>query len=119
MNDDVNLALQWSGIPLLHGQHPQLTDFNYIEELDLYTPVDKYVDLTREYSIYSEVEFNSPMKVNSYFLNSEIEDKRKIEVYKKYFERISKFLLSTSNRLVEVIYWFHVLILYSIFFLNF
>ena len=62
---------------------------------------EKTVDLTQEYSTYSEVEVYSPMKLNVQFLSADSE-KYDSDLYTKYFEKIIQCLLSTSNNLVEV-----------------
>jgi len=93
--------MKWSDIPTLHGQQPQLPEYQYIQESDVYTIAEKTVDLTQEYSTYSEVEVYSTMKLNVQFLSTD-SDKHETDLYSKYFEKITQCLLSTTNNLFEV-----------------
>ncbi|KAI9558653.1 hypothetical protein GHT06_015442 [Daphnia sinensis] len=100
--DDVNLALHWSDVPQVHGPNTTLEDFTYLPELDIYSSVDRVVDLTQEYPTDTDVEVYSPMKLTIQYLSLDPEDKLKTEVYFQYFEKISQSLLSTSDCVVEV-----------------
>jgi hypothetical protein len=100
--DDVNLALRWSDIPNLHGQHPQYTDFEYLRELNIYTLVDKTVDLTTDYNMDSEVEVYTPPRLGVQFLNPDSEDRTRSDIYAKYFKKISQSLMSTTSCVVQV-----------------
>ena len=101
VSDDVNLALRWSDVPLLHGQQPQPPEFQYIQESDVYVTLDGTVDLTQEYTAHSEVEVYSEMKLGSQFLNTDY-NRCKSDLHMKYFVKIIRCLLSTSKNLVEV-----------------
>lgn len=74
----------------------------YISELDIYSSVDRQVDLTQEYPMNTDVEVYSPMKLTVQYLSLDSEDKQKNEIYIQYFEKISQSLLSTSDCVVEV-----------------
>jgi len=101
VSDDVNLALRWSDVPLLHGQQPQPPEFQYIQESDVYVTLDGTVDLTQEYTAHSEVEVYSEMKLGSQFLNTDY-NRCKSDLHMKYFVKIIRCLLSTSKNLVEI-----------------
>ena len=76
----------------------------YISELDIYSPLDRPVDLTQEYPMDTDVEVYSPMKLTIQYLSLDAEDKIKTEIYFQYFEKISQSLLSTSECVVEVFF---------------
>lgn len=101
--DDVNLSLRWSDVPEIHGPNTSLEDFVYLPELDIYSSVDRVVDLTLEYPLNTDVEVYSPMKMTIQYLMFDSDDKVKSEIYSQYFEKITQSLLSTSESIVEVI----------------
>ncbi len=74
----------------------------YLPELDIYSSLDRVVELTQEYPIETDVEVYSPMKLTIQYLALDSEDKLQSEIYFQYFEKISQSLLSTSEYVVKV-----------------
>lgn len=95
--------MHWSDIPLLPGQDPRSTEFDRVADAEIYVPVNKAVDLTKELTACSEVEIYSPMTVHIQFLSPETEDKGRPEIYQHYFEKITQTLLSSTKAISEVL----------------
>ena len=91
-------------MPQIHGSSSSPEDFVYLPEFDIYSSVDRIVDLTQEYPLNTDVEVYSPMKITIQYLSLDSEDKFKSEIYSQYFEKISQSLLSTSESIVEVVF---------------
>ncbi len=53
----------------------------------------------------TDVEVYSPMKLTIHYFSLDPEDKFKTEIYFQYFEKISQSLLSTSECVVEVLFY--------------
>lgn len=96
------MALKWSDVPSIYGQHSETSEFSHLPELDIYHALDKQVDLTKDYPSDRDVEVYSPMKLSIQYLSSNSEDKSKNDVYSLYYEKISQSLLSTVDSVVEV-----------------
>lgn len=98
----MNLALHWSDVPQIHGPTTAHEDFLYLPEFDIYSPLERQIDLSQEYPTDTDVEVYSSMKLSVLYLPLDSEDKHKNEIYAQYFEKVAQSLLSTSESVVEV-----------------